>query len=142
MHESFSVASMRPRPFGPGYPLRHLQEAAVPRCFNEAQAFRPRIRLDRLQIHAIYDSFNEAQAFRPRIRLWRLCTARYKRCFNEAQAFRPRILPCDAPVHAQASPASMRPRPFGPGYNCTGGQGQQDMQRFNEAQAFRPRIPG
>ena len=85
--EPESMASMRPRPFGPGYPSLSRNWLHITASFNEAQAFRPRI------------------PGRPGGRILRF------RGFNEAQD-----TPQVPEISGNHQDASMRPRPFGPGY--------------------------
>ena len=116
MHEKNKFASMRPRLLHLGYAglascfNRHIS------CFNEAEAFTPRIfrtppsgssgvrlasmrprllhlgyYLARGHLRHIIGGFNEAEAFTPRI--FATCRRRSASatCFNEAEAFTPRI---------------------------------------------------
>ena len=87
------------------------------KCFNEAEAFTPRIRQAYRQAGEIIWSFNEAEAFTPRIPI----------CECGKESFRIR--------------ASMRPRLLHLGSRRILGYGPIGFRRFNEAEAFTPRIP-
>ena len=62
-----TIASKRPRPFGPGYTQRTGSNHPCAACFKEAQAFWPRILAQYQTSCPNIRSFKEAQAFWPRI---------------------------------------------------------------------------
>ena len=109
-------ASMRPRLLHLGYCIRCEIIFAWFGCFNEAEAFTPRIpsALIRLALRDLRASmrprllhlgylsgsawsysasqrFNEAEAFTPRILAFLCSPLCARKCFNEAEAFTPRI---------------------------------------------------
>ena len=89
----YCLASMRPRPFGPGYDASSLSWRCHIACFNEAQAFRPRIRPLSWRCHkALADASMRPRPFGPGYQFSTLSVVAY------------------------LMQASMRPRPFGPGY--------------------------
>ena len=58
---------MRPRLLHLGSEKRYTLDQTIHRCFNEAEAFTPRIRPEKEWIRQVFRRFNEAEAFTPRI---------------------------------------------------------------------------
>ena len=85
-------------------------------CFNEAEAFTPRIQESKRPICLSENCFNEAEAFTPRIRYSRFVMVADSRCFNEAEAFTPRIQRQQCGPGTALLAASMRPRLLHLGY--------------------------
>ena len=112
----YAAASMRPRLLHLGYDCTPWTVSGADCCFNEAEAFTPRIP-DR-----------DSPAARP-----------------GSASMRPRLLHLGYPVCAHAvggrRGASMRPRLLHLGYLTGQELPRARMTRFNEAEAFTPRIP-
>ena len=110
------VASMRPRLLHLGYVGVVLAGVGHRRCFNEAEAFTPRILLFPDDLRAL----GKDASMRPR-----LLHLGYSRL--RPSLIRPRW-------------ASMRPRLLHLGYEGLGQHGPGEAHGFNEAEAFTPRI--
>ena len=85
--------------------------------------------------------FNEAEAFTPRILHRRRRGRRSGRGFNEAEAFTPRIRSEFGPFSDGGTLASMRPRLLHLGSVAKTKMLDFCREGFNEAEAFTPRIP-
>ena len=80
------------------------------RCFNEAEAIKPRIRRGIWRIRAMALGFNEAEAIKPRIPQSAIRIDLLYMRFNEAEAIKPRIPARSGDSLTIERAASMRPR--------------------------------